>query len=103
MERDPSSAGGWMIPEVNTAQSRWLPKGDFDHASHRNTSCESCHDAGRSNRSEDVLLPKIAVCQECHGGQHSDNLLQSGCIECHDFHQQEQLLMELRDPRANRE
>ncbi len=103
VERDPSSAAGWMIPEVNTAQSRWLPKGDFDHASHRNTSCESCHDAGRSKRSEDVLLPKIAVCQECHGGQHSDNLLQSGCIECHDFHQQDQLLMELRDPGANRE
>ncbi len=96
VERDPSSAEGWVIPEVNTTQSRWLPKGDFDHESHRGTSCESCHDAGESSRSEDVLLPKIAVCRECHGGQHSENLLQSSCIECHDYHQHDQVLMELR-------
>ena len=97
VERDPGSEEGWHIPEVNTGQSRWLPKGDFDHASHRSTSCESCHDAGVSTRSEDVLLPKIAVCRECHGGEQSDNLLQSGCIECHAFHQPNQVLMELRD------
>jgi len=97
VERDPSTESGWMIPEVNTAQSRWMTKGDFDHQSHRNSSCETCHDAGGSKRSEDVLLPKIAVCRECHGGEHSENLLQSGCIECHDFHQQEQVLMELRN------
>ena len=103
VERDPSSEAGWMIPEVNTAQSRWLPKGDFDHESHRSTSCESCHDALGSKRSEDVLLPKIAVCRECHGGQHSEDLLQSTCIECHDFHQHDQVLMELRNAGARSE
>ena len=95
VERDPSVAAGWKIPEVHTAQSRWLPKGDFDHESHRNTTCETCHEAASSRRSEDVLLPKIAVCRACHGGQDSDNLLQSTCIECHDFHQHDQVLMEV--------
>jgi predicted CXXCH cytochrome family protein len=95
VERDPSITVGWKIPEVNTAQSRWLPKGDFDHKSHRNSTCESCHDARSSTRSEDVLLPKIAVCRECHGGQNSNKLLQSTCIECHDFHQEKQVLMEV--------
>lgn len=95
VERDPSIEEGWNIPEVNTAQSRWLPKGDFDHESHKNSTCETCHEAGSSARSEDVLLPKIAVCRECHGGENSENLLQSTCIECHDFHQHEQVLMEI--------
>jgi hypothetical protein len=98
VERDPSVAAGWKIPEVNTAQSRWLPKSDFDHAAHRNSSCETCHEAATSARSEDVLLPKIAVCRECHGGQHSADKLQSTCVECHNFHQPEQVLMELRNP-----
>lgn len=96
VERDPSSFGGWHIPEVNTAQSRWLPKGKFAHRSHRNTSCESCHAAATSSRSEDVLLTKIEVCQDCHGGQHATDRLQSTCIECHDFHQSGQTLMEIK-------
>lgn len=101
VERDPASTEGWKIPEVNTAQSRWLPKGDFDHASHRNSSCTTCHAAAASTRSEDVLLPKIAVCRECHGGEHAEDRLQSTCIECHAFHQPEQVLMELRNPRTS--
>jgi hypothetical protein len=40
------------------------------------------------------LLPKIEVCQECHGGQDAGDRLQTSCIECHDFHQHEQILME---------
>ena len=97
VERDPSAPGGWLIPEVNTAQSRWMPKSDFDHYSHRNSSCETCHEASSSAHSEEVLLPKIAVCQECHGGENATERLQSTCIECHDFHQHDQILMELRE------
>ena len=96
VERDPESFGGWHIPEVNTAQSRWMPKSDFDHYSHRNSSCETCHEADGSSHSEEVLLPKIAVCRECHGGEDASDRLQSTCIECHNFHQHEQILMELR-------
>jgi hypothetical protein len=91
--RDDAGELGWIIPEVHTAQDRWLPKGFFDHDAHLSTSCETCHEAGVSAHSEDVLLPKIAVCRDCHGGQDSANLLQSTCIECHSFHQPDALLM----------
>jgi hypothetical protein len=96
VERDPASAEGWIIPEVNTAQSRWMTKGDFAHESHQNTSCATCHEAATSSQSEDVLLTKIEVCQDCHGGQHATDRLQSTCIECHDFHQPNQILMEVK-------
>ncbi len=96
VERDAGSELGWIIPEVNVSQDRWLPKGKFDHASHRSTSCETCHDAAASAHSEDVLLPGIAVCRDCHGGQHATDRLQSTCIVCHEFHQPGQLLMQNR-------
>lgn len=95
VRRDENAEFGWIVPEVNTAQARWLPKGFFAHDSHRNTACETCHDAGASSKSEDVLLPRIAVCRECHGGQQAENRLQSTCIDCHDFHQPDALLMRI--------
>jgi hypothetical protein len=100
VERDPSSAEGWVIPPVYLAQSRWMTKGDFDHETHQNTSCETCHAAETSSQSEDVLLPGIKVCQECHGGQHATDRLPSTCIVCHDFHQPDQVLMKVSKPEA---
>ena len=35
------------------------------------------------------------VCRECHGGEHAERRLQSTCIECHNFHQPDDLLMRL--------
>jgi hypothetical protein len=35
----------------------------------------------------DVLMPDIAVCQECHVGQQQKQGLLSGCISCHSYHQ----------------
>ena len=94
VERDPGSDLGWRIPEVNTSQKRWLPKAAFTHEKHKNTACVDCHAADQSSQSEQVLLPKVAVCQQCHGGQQTKNRLQSGCIDCHKFHQPGQLLMQ---------
>jgi len=95
VERDETAELGWVIPEVHMAQGRWFPKGFFSHDSHHSTDCETCHHALLSSRSEDVLLPGIKVCRECHGGQHAESLLQSTCIECHSFHQPDELLMRI--------
>ena len=91
--RDADAEFGWRIPPVNTTQARWLPKGFFAHETHRNTDCETCHEASTSSQSEDVLLTPIAVCRECHGGMDAQNRMQSTCIECHSFHQPDALLM----------
>jgi pSer/pThr/pTyr-binding forkhead associated (FHA) protein len=96
VEANPESELGWIIPDVNISQKRWLPKGEFEHETHQNTQCKTCHEANTSKQSEDVLLPKIKVCRECHGGQHSDNQLKSSCISCHKFHQPGKMLMENR-------
>ncbi len=85
VKRDASAKSGWRVPNVHISQ-RWFTKGAFDHKTHRATKCEKCHDAESSKRSEDVLLPRIKVCRECHGGEHTEGKLESTCITCHVFH-----------------
>jgi hypothetical protein len=63
---------------------RWLPHSRFRHDAHRMLRCVECHDrATGSTASADVLLPKVATCQQCHttaGGARTD------CVECHQYH-----------------
>ncbi|MBA2589621.1 MAG: FHA domain-containing protein [Alphaproteobacteria bacterium] len=75
--------------------ARYLPSGDFDHnvpehnkdASGAQT-CKSCHKAESSKLSSDVLLPKIAECDTCHGKTKAEiaGAAGSDCAECHGFH-----------------
>ena len=70
-----------------TLQSRYLPAGLFDHTAHRDVACQSCHAAGRSNNSADVLIPKIAQCRTCHAGEDSHSAkVPSPCVSCHVYH-----------------
>jgi predicted CXXCH cytochrome family protein len=64
---------------------RWFEKARFSHEKHPETqvTCAECHAAGTSNKSSDVLMPKVQTCQRCHNtgvGARSD------CVECHDYH-----------------
>ena len=65
---------------------RWLPKGRFDHSRHRSSDCVDCHATADSDKATDVLLPQIATCQACHGGESAAQRVPSTCIACHDFH-----------------
>lgn len=74
-----------VIPAMVT--KNWLPRGRFDHSAHQDLlKCGACHDAEKSAKASDVLLPKIAVCKQCHGGEKASNKVPSTCITCHDFH-----------------
>lgn len=69
--------------EPTAVPIRWLPHSRFDHGAHRPLGCAECHRASSSTRTEDVLMPSIATCRECHrdsGGA------RSGCVECHLYH-----------------
>lgn len=71
-----------IVPTDITRQ--WLVRAWFSHTTHREMKCEYCHDTVRgSMKTEDVNLPKIAVCKVCHvqqGGARGD------CAECHLYH-----------------
>lgn len=73
-----------------TLQTHWLQSGRFDHSRHKDVDCASCHAAQTSSSATDVLLPKVEVCQGCHGGETATNKVPSTCVTCHDFHQANQ-------------
>jgi hypothetical protein len=64
-------------------RSRWMPRARFEHAAHQLTNCTSCHPAGTSRETSDVLMPSIATCQQCHKPARG---AESRCFECHEYH-----------------
>ena len=78
----------WNIEPV-LITSHWLPGAAFNHKAHGQSRCEKCHEARVSKASSDILIPTLAVCRTCHGGeQPRPGLLRSPCESCHTFHQQ---------------
>jgi predicted CXXCH cytochrome family protein len=75
----------WTIVGARIAY-RWLAKSKFNHDKHATMDCAGCHKAKESKTAEDVLLPGIDNCQECHGGQQASNKIPSTCVDCHYFH-----------------
>jgi predicted CXXCH cytochrome family protein len=67
-------------------QTRIFPHGEFSHAAHQQEKCTSCHAAETSKHSEDLLMPEIKRCRDCHGDPGADAKVQSPCTECHGFH-----------------
>jgi predicted CXXCH cytochrome family protein len=71
---------------------RYMKKGWFDHAAHKEETCESCHAATTSSKATDLLLPGISTCRTCHVGENGGKLkpvkdpVASSCALCHDYH-----------------
>jgi hypothetical protein len=62
----------------------WMERGEFSHRSHRAVECESCHaQARKSTKTQDVLIPAVKSCFQCHGesGTRLDE-----CALCHLYH-----------------
>lgn len=78
-------AVGWLIDPVHQP-SHWFSLSRFSHARHDSRACTDCHAAGDSDNSNDVLLPGIESCRDCHGGARAVDKYASTCIVCHQFH-----------------
>ncbi len=78
---------------------RWLPNARFSHLDHRASPCLDCHAAApASTVAADVLLPGVAVCRRCHGGDDRGGgggegppgaavrPARTDCISCHSYH-----------------
>lgn len=69
--------------------SRYIRHGWFDHRPHAAQSCSTCHAAASSRSATDLLLPGIATCRTCHGGERTSKPVASSCAMCHDYHAKE--------------
>ena len=75
----------WRVMPVHQT-ARYLNHGWFDHRPHEEERCTTCHEATRSGASSDLLIPGIATCRECHGGEGSRADVPSSCAMCHEYH-----------------
>jgi hypothetical protein len=106
----------WTVSPPNLPD-RWLPHSRFRHDRHASLDCGECHTRGgqpadrttvradfypnvpdalaksssifASRTSDDVLLPSIQICHQCHGSQATTQgqaAVSDRCVGCHDFH-----------------
>jgi len=87
----------WVHP-VKLPQD-FVPDARFDHVAHQvlrdNTSgellsddaaCDTCHSARQSKSANDLLMPAMTTCYECHGDRTSGAQVSLACIDCHEYH-----------------
>jgi hypothetical protein len=80
---------------------RYMLHGWFDHRAHQivqrpgqpraegSAACLTCHRADASSNAADLLLPDLASCRACHGGETTRLPVPSTCAMCHDYHMDE--------------
>ena len=76
----------WKVAPVALTMS-WMPASRFTHKGHASQSCTSCHEVRSSRRAEDVAMPEISRCRDCHGAHPTAaGKAASDCASCHRFH-----------------
>lgn len=75
----------WRIAPV-AAQKPAFTTLAFPHDAHATENCTLCHASETSKHSEDVLLPDIASCHDCHGDTGAMTETASSCQSCHAYH-----------------
>jgi hypothetical protein len=81
-----SDTAGWEVAPIAIAR-QWMPAAKFTHARHTTESCTTCHNVTKSVAAEDIAMPDIAKCRECHvGAKPVLHRVTSDCAICHTFH-----------------
>lgn len=83
----PTTTNGRADVMPVTIPDYYLVLGRFDHEAHDQENCTDCHKAESSATSDDLLMPGIAVCRDCHLGEKSTVAeVPSSCAMCHQYH-----------------
>ncbi|MFM8288035.1 MAG: cytochrome c3 family protein [Planctomycetaceae bacterium] len=102
---EPGTAGSAFAIVPPRIPERWSLHSEFDHGSHTMLTCHQCHGrrgpqgtlepVSTSSLTEDVLLPGIENCRECHASSPGVTSGATGvringaghlCVECHVYH-----------------
>jgi len=76
----------WRVTAIHINRD-WHTQTVFSHAKHATSKCEDCHQKSKSARAEDLSMPDIASCRQCHTGMAgSSSKVKSRCNTCHSFH-----------------
>ena len=88
---DSGSEVPWQVQAVRLTET-FFTHANFSHAAHETgvTTCDGCHQASQSDTAQDVLIPGIESCRDCHGSgfskRNNSAHTPSTCVMCHSFH-----------------
>ena len=83
----PTTAGGEASVMPVFQPSHYFLNARFDHEAHEQEDCVSCHAADTSRKANDLLMPTLATCRECHMGAEAVKAeVPSTCAMCHSYH-----------------
>jgi hypothetical protein len=89
-----ASSPDWRIAPVRVS-GVWYVDAKFSHRRHETMACADCHaGADTSKGSNDLLIPGIDNCRQCHAGAGADGKVASTCIACHDYHRSPTLTLD---------
>jgi hypothetical protein len=81
-----AQSGQWTVAPVRVNHV-WMPQAMFSHRAHDTQSCTTCHEVRHSKKAEDIAMPDLARCRDCHVGvQPLLGKVTSDCATCHAFH-----------------
>lgn len=82
----------WQILPVKI-HNDWFSLARFNHQSHltqtgqsESMKCLSCHEAEQSHQANDILMPTLQQCTDCHGESDEKARVPLNCIQCHQYH-----------------
>ncbi|MEX6634268.1 cytochrome c3 family protein [Hyphococcus lacteus] len=82
--------GSNSLPEIRPVHlsTNYFPMAKFSHKSHEtgDLECTTCHQAETSSAAEDILMPSITACRDCHDDSTTRPTIASDCLTCHGFH-----------------
>ncbi|ODT01605.1 MAG: cytochrome c family protein [Erythrobacter sp. SCN 62-14] len=85
----PTQTGGRADLVPVNLPDRFLMHGYFSHEAHKKEECTDCHAADKSKTANDLLIPDLASCRDCHLGataQKTKKIVPSSCAMCHAYH-----------------
>lgn len=78
----------WQVVPVRVNRD-WHIHAVFPHAKHATSKCEDCHQKSHSAKAEDLSMPDLASCRQCHSGLDGPaSKIRSRCNTCHIYHRQ---------------
>jgi hypothetical protein len=81
-----AQSGAWTVAKVRINHV-WMPQAKFTHRQHDTQSCTTCHEVRFLKKAEDIAMPGIARCRDCHVGEKPQlGKVTSDCAACHGFH-----------------
>jgi hypothetical protein len=79
----------WKVHPIHITR-HWLRHAAFPHSRHSTSPCTDCHNKESSRKSEDISIPDIKKCRECHvGAKVVKGKVSTSCEACHVFHRDE--------------